>query len=59
MNYQELANFIRNNYTPLAFTCSCEGEDESCALAMENPATYAQFSVVNRIANAIAGMESL
>lgn len=59
MNNLELANLIRNNYTPLAFFCSCGGADESCREAMNDPANYRQFDTVRRIADAIAGMESL
>lgn len=59
MNYAYLAELIRNNYTPLAFTCACDGADEDCARAMNDPATYRQYETVRRIADAIQGMESL
>ena len=60
MNYSELANLIRNNYMPLAFTCSCKGEHESCARIMsEDVYAIAQAQTVRRIADAIQGMESL
>ena len=60
MNYIELANAIRTNYTPYAFLCSCNGEHPSCARTIrEDVYAIAQFDTVNRIANAIAGMESL
>lgn len=59
MNNYELASLIRKNYTPLAFTCSCNGADESCANAMNDAATYRQYDTVERIARMVEGMESL
>lgn len=60
MNYIELANFIRDNYTPFAFKCSCNGEHPDCARTIrEDVYAIAQYDTVIRIANAISGMESL
>jgi hypothetical protein len=57
MNYLELAKFIRENYTPFAFTCDCN--EVSCVSIRQNDVyANAQNDVVQKIANAIAGMES-
>lgn len=48
-----LADEIRELFTPYAMRCSCKGEDRSCARALEDPAVWAQFDTMERIARHI------
>lgn len=47
---REMASFLRAQFTPTAFTCTCRGAHESCARAKQDAGTYAEFSTVERIA---------
>lgn len=51
----QLADKIRAEYTPFAFTCSCKGAHDECRLALDNPALWAQRDTAHRIADMIGG----
>jgi hypothetical protein len=53
MNKQELAQTIRDRFTPLGFMCECKGTHSDCQLTQQNPAQWAQFETVQRIAEFI------
>jgi len=53
MTNAELAQIIRDQFTPFAFTCSCNGEQPECREAMQNPYLYGVMDTVTRIANYI------
>jgi len=53
MTSQELAQHIRDHFTPFAFTCACEGKHNDCYEAKNSPSLQAQYDTVQRIAKYI------
>lgn len=54
---KELADAIRKNFTPFAFTCSCNGTDADCARALRDEATQIRYYAMLEIAAFIEKME--
>ena len=57
MTNQELADFIRKNYIPFAFTCECAGNDPECASVLADPAAWRQHDTALRISKFIETLE--
>jgi hypothetical protein len=53
MTNAELAQLIRDQFTPFAMSCPCKGEHSDCNEAMQNEYLWAQYDTVVRIANYI------
>jgi hypothetical protein len=53
MNNQQLAEEITARFTPLVFTCECNGDHPSCKMARNNASVYTQMETVKRIAEYI------
>jgi len=53
MTNADLAQFIRDHFTPFAFTCECNGAMYECQDAMENPYLVGVVDTVRRIADYI------
>jgi hypothetical protein len=49
VQHEMLAGQIRQKFTPLAFTCECEGNDPTCAAVRQNPSMIATNETINRI----------
>ena len=58
MKNAELAELIRERFTPFAITCECKGKDPECADARDDAAVWAQYNTTTRIADYIANLES-
>lgn len=46
----DLADIIRERFTPFAFTCECEGTDPACFTTRRNPTMIATHETIERIA---------
>jgi len=57
MKNSELAELIRNRFSPFAFTCDCNGMHIECATAREDVASWVQYETTNRIAKFIESIE--
>ena len=53
MNNADLAQIIRDQFTPFAFSCECNGAHYDCQDALQNPYMYGVMDTVTRIANYI------
>ena len=49
VQHEMLAGEIRKRFTPLAFTCPCNGNDPTCAAVRQNPTVIATNETINRI----------
>lgn len=56
MTNAELAELIRNKFTPLVFSCGCAGSHPDCASILERPEVWTQNDVVVRIAKLIESL---
>lgn len=57
MNKFEIAEAIRKNYIPLAFTCECAGNDPDCASVLADSAAWRQHDTALRIAKFIESLD--
>jgi len=53
MNNQQLAEEITARFTPLVFTCECNGDHPSCKMTRNNESVRTQMETVMRIAEYI------
>jgi hypothetical protein len=53
MSNADLAQIIRDLFTPFAFSCECNGADYDCQDALQNAYMYGVMDTVTRIANYI------
>jgi predicted NodU family carbamoyl transferase len=51
MTNLNLAQIIRDQFTPFAFTCECKGADYDCQDVLQNPYMCGVMDTVTRIAN--------
>jgi hypothetical protein len=57
MTNQELAELIRNRFTPFAFSCDCNGAHSDCYEVRSHDASIATYNTVTRIALWIQGLQ--
>lgn len=57
MTNAQLADLIRERFTPFAFTCECKGSDPECQVTLDDPAMWGQYNTVTRIADYITNLE--
>lgn len=49
----ELARVIEERFTPIVFTCDCEGSDTNCRKALDDPKVWERRDAVQTIAQYI------
>ena len=54
MSNQKLADEITARFTPLVFSCECNGEHPSCKMTRNNSSVRTQMETVMRIAEYIS-----
>jgi hypothetical protein len=53
LNLDTLAEIIRERYTPLAFTCDCNGTHPDCADTYADTWAVAQYDTIKRVVSYI------
>lgn len=56
MNNLELAQLIRDRFTPFAIECECKGSDPECRVALDDPAVWSQYNTVTRITEYVTSL---
>lgn len=54
---QNIAQAIRDNFTPYAFKCSCKGEEKTCLAVLESDTEWARMDMVNKITRYIVELD--